>query len=50
MSALENEIDSLSNGFSGVWFCQNCMLGDSDLTALEKMKHTDQQQHSDGLL
>ena len=26
------------------------MLGDSVLTALEKMKQTDQQQHSDGLL
>ena len=25
------------------------MLGDSVLTALEKMKQTDQQQHSDGL-
>ena len=32
MSALENEIDSsLSNGFLGVWFCQNRMLGDSIL-------------------
>ena len=51
MSALENEIDmSLSNGFWGVWFCQNHMLGDSILTALNKMKQTDQQQHSDGLL
>ena len=51
MSALENKINrSLSNGFWGVWFRQNCMLGDSVLTALEKMKHTDQQQHSDGLL
>ena len=50
MSALENEIDrSLSNGFWGVWFCQNHMLGDSILTALNKMKQTDQQQHSDGL-
>ena len=26
------------------------MLGDSVLTALDKMKQTDQQQHSDGLL
>ena len=26
------------------------MLGDSFLTALNKMKQTDQQQHSDGLL
>ena len=51
MSALEIEINrSLSKGFSGVWFHQNCMLGDSVLTALEKMKQTDQQQHSDGLL
>ena len=51
MSALENEIyRSLSNGFWGVWLCQNCMLEDSVLTALEKMKQTDQQQHSDGLL
>ena len=39
MSALENEIDkSLSNGFWEVWFCQNHMLGDSILTALNKMK------------
>ena len=36
--------------WGGVWFCQNHMLGDSVLTALEKMKQTDQQQHSDGLL
>ena len=46
MSALENEINrSLLNGFWGVWFHQNCMLGDSILTALNKMKQTDQQQH-----
>ena len=51
MSALENEIDrSPSNGFWGVWFHQNCMLGDSILIALNKMKQTDQQQHSDGYL
>ena len=51
MSALENEINrSLSNGFWGVWFHQNHMLGDSILTALNKMKQTDQHQHSDGLL
>ena len=51
MSALENEIDgNLSNGFWGVQFCQNCMLGDSILTALNKMKQTDQHQRSDGLL
>ena len=35
--------------FGGVWFHQNCMLGDSVLTALEKMKQTDQQQHTNGL-
>ena len=51
MSALKNEIDrSLSNGFWGVWFHQNCMLGDSILTALNKMKQTDQHQDSNGLL
>ena len=51
MSALKNEINrSLSNGFWGVWFHQNCILGDSILTALNKMKQTDQNQHSDRLL
>ena len=51
MSALKNETDkSLSNGFWGVWFCQNHMLGDSILTTLNKMKQTDQHQHSDRLL
>ena len=50
MSALEEIDRSLSNVFWGVWFHQNCMLGDSILTALNKMKQTDQQQHSDGLL
>ena len=51
MDALGNEINrSLSNGFWGVWFCQNCMLGDSILTALNKMKQTDHHQHSDRLL
>ena len=51
MSALENEINkSLSNGFRGVWFCQNHMLGDSILTALNKMRQMDHHQHSDGLL
>ena len=51
MSALENEINrSLSNGFWGVWFHQNHMLGDITLTALNKMKQTDQNQHSDRLL
>ena len=47
----ENEIDrSLSKGFWGGWFCQNHMLGDSILTALNKMKQTDHHQNSDGLL
>ena len=51
MDALENEIDrSLLNEFWGVWFCQNRMLGDCILTALNKMKQTDHHQHSDGLL
>ena len=51
MDALENEINrSLSNRFWGVWFCQNHMLGDSILTALNKMKQTDHHKHSDGLL
>ena len=51
MDALKNETDrSLSNGFWGVWFHHNCMLGDSILTALNMMKQRDHQQHSDGLL
>ena len=51
MDALENEIDrSLSNGFWGMWFRQNHMLGDSILTALNKMKQTDHHWHSDWLL
>ena len=51
MNALENEIDrSLSNGFWGVWFHQNHMLGNSILTALNKMKQTDHHQNSDRLL
>ena len=51
MDAMENEIDrSLSNGFWGVWFHQNCMLGDCILTALNRMKQMDHHQHSDGLL
>ena len=50
MDALENEINrSLSNGFLGVWFHQNHILGDSILTALNKMKQMDHHQHSDGL-
>ena len=43
-------LKSLSNGFWGVWFHQNCMLGDSILTALNKMKQTDHHQHSNKLL
>ena len=51
MSALKNEINkSPFHGFWGVWFCQNHMLGDSILTALNKMRQTDHYQHSDGLL
>ena len=51
MDALENEIDrSLSNGYWGVWFWQNHMLGNCILTALNKMKQTDHHQHSNGLL
>ena len=51
VSALKNEIDkSLSNGFWEVWFCQNCMLGDSILTVLNKLMQTDHHQHSDRLL
>ena len=51
MTALKNEtVRSLSNVFWGVWFHQNHMLGDSILTALNKMKQTDQHQHSNELL
>ena len=51
MDALKNKIDkSLLNGFWGVWFHHNCMLGDSILTVLNKMKRMDHHQHSDGLL
>ena len=53
VDALENEIDRLpifSNGFWGVWFQKNHILGDSILTALNKMKQTDHHQHSNGLL
>ena len=51
MCAPKNEIDkSLSNGFWGVWFCQDHMLGNSILIALNKMKQMDYHQHSDGLL
>ena len=51
MNILESKIDrSLLNGFWGVWFHQNQMLGDTVEMALEKMKQTDQSQHSDRLL
>ena len=51
MDVLENNIDrSLLNGFWGMWFWQNCMLGDSILTALNKMKQMHHHQHSNGLL
>ena len=51
MSILESEIDkSLSNGFQGVWFRMNQMLGDTVEAALNKMMMTNQHQHSDGLL
>ena len=48
MSILESEIDkSPSNGFWGVWFRMNQMLGDTIEAALNKMMMTDQ--HSNGL-
>ena len=51
MDILESEIGkSLSNGFLGVWFCQSQMLGDTVEEALNKMRQTDQHQHSDRLL
>ena len=51
MSILESEIDkSLSNGFLGMWFRMNQMLGDTMEAALNKMIMTDQHQHSDRLL
>ena len=51
MDALKNEINrSHSKGFWGVWFHQNHMLGDSILTALNKVKQMDHHQHSNGLL
>ena len=38
MSILESEVDkSLSNGFWGVWFRMNQMLGDTVEAALNKM-------------
>ena len=51
MDILESEINKcLSNGFWRVWFCQSRMLGDTVEEALDKMKQTNQHQHSDGLL
>ena len=51
MSILESEIDkSLLNGFWGVWFRINQMLGDTVEAALNKMMMTNQHQHSDRLL
>ena len=51
MSMLESEIDkSLSNGFWGVWFQTNQMLGGTVEAALNMMMMMDQHQHSDGLL
>ena len=51
MSILESEINkSFSNGFWGVWFRTNQLLGDTVEAALDKMMMTDQHQHSDGLL
>ena len=51
MSILESEIDkNLSNGFWGVWFQTNQMLGDTIEVALDKMMMTDQHQHNNRLL
>ena len=51
MSILESEINkSLLNGFWGVWFRTNRMLGDTVEAALNKMMMIDQHQHSVGLL
>ena len=51
MNILENVIDkSLSNGFGGVWFRMNRVLGDTVEGALDKMMMTNQHQHSDWLL
>ena len=45
MSILESKIHkSLSNGFWGVWFRMNQMLGDTVEAALNKMMMTDQHQ------
>ena len=51
MSILESKIDkSLLNGFWGLWFRTNQMLGNTAEAALNKMMMTNQHQHSDGLL
>ena len=51
MDALENETDkSLSNGFGGGVVSPEPHVGDSILTALNKMKQTYDHQHNDGLL
>ena len=51
MDILESEIEkSLSNGFWGVQFCQSRMLGDTVEDTLNKMRQTNQHQHSNGLL
>ena len=51
INMLESEIDkSVSNGFWGVWFKINRMLGDTVEAALNKMMMTNQHQHSDRLL
>ena len=51
MSILESKINkSLSNGFWGMWFRRNRMLGDTVEAALDKMMITNQHQHSNGLL
>ena len=51
MDILESEINkSLLTGFWGVLFHQSQMLGDTVEEALNKMRHADQHQHSDGLL
>ena len=50
MNILESEIKSLSNGFWGMWFHQSQMLGDTVEEALNKMRQTNQHQHSGRLL
>ena len=51
MDILASEINkSLSKGFWEVWFCQSQMLGDTVEEALNKMRQTNQHQHSNRLL